>query len=440
MNAAKSANVAVIGAGWAGMAAAVELADRGIATTVLEAARTLGGRARRVEMDGTALDNGQHILIGAYTETLAQMQRVGADPHKLLQRMPLQLRYAGGFALAAPRWPAPLHLAAALLGAKGLSLAQRVAAIAFMQALKRAQFRVEPDSTVAALLQRHGQHGALVEFLWEPLCVSALNTPAAHASAQVFAHVLRDSLAGKRENSDLLLPRVDLTALFPEPAAAFVTARGGRILSGDAVKRIGYETGGGAAPWRLDDRPQRFSHVVLATGPHHASALLGDLPGLAPTRALIDALEYQPIYTCYLQYPAGVALPSPMLGFGGGVIQWAFDRGTLSGMPGLIAAVVSASGQHQGLTQEAFGAAVDSELRTHLGGSLPAPLWQRVIAEKRATFACAPNLARPAHETALPGLLLAGDYTASPYPATLESAVRSGIACARSIAAGTGAA
>ena len=429
----------MVGAGWAGMAAAVELAACGVPVSVFEASRSLGGRARRVDSDGTALDNGQHILIGAYVETLTQMRRVGADPEKLLTRLPLQLRYASGFALAAPAWPAPLHLLSALLCASGLTWAQRLAAIAFMQALKRARFRVDPALTVSALLDQHRQSGPLSKFLWEPLCVSALNTPALSASAQVFASVLRDSLTGKRENSDLLLPRVDLTALFPEPAAAFITARGGEVLRGETVRHIRPEVAGTStgtsAGWRLDERPQHYSHVIVAVGPQHASALLSAIPELAATRALIEAFAYQPITTCYLQYPPGVALPSPMLGFTGGVIQWAFDRGALSGMAGLIAAVVSASGEHQGLSQDAFGAAIHAELDARLG-TLPAPLWQRVITEKRATFACHPGLRRPAHRTAQPGLLLAGDYTDSPYPATLETAVRSGIACARIVTAG----
>ncbi len=426
-------NMAIIGAGWAGMAAAIELAERGIAVTVFEASRSLGGRARRVDAEGIALDNGQHILIGAYAETLAQMRRVGADPDRLLQRRPLQLRYAGGFSLAAPRWPAPLHLAAALLGARGLSFGQRISAIAFMHALKRATFRIAPDITVSKLLEKHGQRGALVEYLWEPLCVSALNTPITSASAQVFTSVLRDSLTGRRENSDMLLPQVDLSALFPEPASAYVKGHGGQVRLGEAVRTVRLAPDGDA--WRLDDRPQRFTHVILATGPHHAAALLEGIPGLETERAAIAAFDYQPIYTCYLQYPAGVTLPFPMLGFTGGVIQWAFDRGALSDYPGLIAAVVSASGAHQALTQDAFGAAVHAELSKHIA-ALPSPLWQRVIAEKRATFACHPSTSRPAHRTSQPGLLLAGDYTESPYPATLETAVRSGLACARIAASG----
>jgi len=419
-------NVAVIGGGWAGMAAAVELAAMGIPVSVLEASRSLGGRARRVDAEGVALDNGQHIMIGAYTETLAQMRRVGADPDRLLQRLPLQLRYAGGFALAAPVWPAPLHLAAALLGARGLTLAQRLSAIAFMQALKRAQFRVDTALNVSALLARHRQTGPLAEFLWEPLCVSALNTPPALASAQVFLNVLRDSLTGKRESSDMLLPRVDLCAVFPQPAADFITARGGRVLTGSPVRALRRETAG----WHLDERPQPYSHVIIAVGPHHASALLAGMPQLAATRAILGAFTYQPIYTCYLQYPAGIKLPSPMLGFSGGAIQWAFDRGALSGIPGLVAVVVSASGAHQDLSLEAFGAAVHSELEARLG-ALPAPLWHRVIAEKRATFACTPGLVRPPQATAMPGLVLAGDYTDSPYPATLETAIRSGLTGAK---------
>jgi hypothetical protein len=146
-------------------------------------------------------------------------------------------------------------------------------------------------------------------------------------------------------------------------------------------------------------------------------------------------MEHEPIYTCYLQYPDHVSLPLPMLGFTGGLLQWAFDRGALSGRHGLIATVLSASGRHQALSRPDLAATLHDELATALR-DLPSPLWTRVIAEKRATFSCRPALARPPNETPIPGLLLAGDYTASDYPATLESAVRSGIAAARLAAAG----
>jgi len=419
--------VAVVGAGWAGLAAAVCLADREIPVTVFEASRNLGGRARRVTIEGSDLDNGQHILIGAYRETLALMRKVGADPGKLFLRLPLELRFADGFHLRAPRLPYPLNLLAGLLGARGLSLAQGLAAIRFMAHLRKNAFRVEPDCSVAVLLETSSQFGALRRYLWEPLCISALNTPPAGASAQVFANVLRDGLTGARENSDLLLPCADLGRLFPEPAAAFVTAHGGSIEMGAAVRRVTRDE----TAFRLDDRPQRFSHVIIACAPQHASTLLDGFPELEPCRRTIEALQYEPIFSCYLRYPESVQLPSPMLGLTGPIGQWVFDRGRLAGQRGLLAVVMSASGSHEDLPHQEIAGRIHEELKTALL-KLPEPLWSRIIGEKRATFSCRPALIRPAGETNVHGLSLAGDYTASDYPGTLEAAVRSGIAAAKS--------
>ncbi len=422
-------NVAVIGGGWAGMAAAAELAARGVRVTVLEAARTLGGRARRVALEGVGLDNGQHILIGAYRDTLAAMRRVGADAERLLARVPLALEYADGFRLRARCAPYPLSLVAALLAAPGVPLLAAFAAAAFLARLRAKRFRVAPDRSVAAWLDGERQTGTLRLHLWEPLCVSALNTPPQRASAQVFANVLRDALAGGRGASDLLLPRADLGRLFPDPAAEFVRSRGGEVVLGRAVRAIQGEPG----RFRLDDEAGEYSHVVVACAPQHVAALLPAWSGLERTRAALARFEYQPIVTCYLQYPGTVALPAPMIGFAGGLIQWVFDRGRLGGPAGLLAAVISGAGPHAELDSAALAAAVQREIAS-AWGRLPEPRWTRTIAERRATFACAPGLARPAAVTPVPGLLLAGDYLDGDYPGTLESAVRSGVAAAAAIA------
>jgi squalene-associated FAD-dependent desaturase len=416
--------VAVVGGGWAGLAAAVTLAEHGVPVTVFEASRSLGGRARRVSIDGVDLDNGQHVLIGAYRETLRLMRLVGVDPDELLMRFPLELRYADGFHLRAPRLPYPLNLLSALLRAKGLDLAQRFSALRFMASLRARSFRIEPDCSVARLLDDHKQSGVLRTHVWEPLCVSALNTPVDSASAQVFVNVLRDGLTGTREASDLLIARTDLGRLFPEPAAEYVKARGGAILLGALVRRIARVPGG----FRLNDA-QMFSYVVIACGPHQAGQLLVQLSELDDALAAINALAYEPIVTCYLQYPESVLLPAPMLGFSGGMAQWVFDRGRLGGPKGLLAGVISASGAHEQLTKEELAARIGAELKAALG-ELPSPLWSQVITEKRATFSCTPALARPEAVTAVPGLMLAGDYVASEYPGTLEAAVLSGVAAA----------
>jgi hydroxysqualene dehydroxylase len=419
--------VAVVGAGWAGLAAAVTLAQRGVRVTVFEASRSLGGRARRVSLDGIDLDNGQHVLIGAYRETLRLMRQVGADPDELLLRLPFELRYADGFHLRAPRLPYPFNLLAALFGARKLAFSEALAAMRFLTSLRLRKFRVVPDCSVTRLLDEHSQAGGLRTHVWESLCVSALNTPVERASAQIFVNVLRDGLTGARAASDLLIARTDLGRLFPEPAAEYVKAHGGAIELGTPVRRIARFPGG----FRLNDA-QTFSCVVIACGPHQAGQLLVQLSELDDALAAINAFAYEPIVTCYLKYPESVSLPAPMLGFSGGIAQWVFDRGRLGGPKGLLAAVISASGAHEQLTKEELAARIGNELKAALG-ELPSPQWSRVITERRATFSCAPALARPGAFTAVPGLVLAGDYVASEYPGTLEAAVRSGIAAATAV-------
>jgi predicted NAD/FAD-dependent oxidoreductase len=198
------------------------------------------------------------------------------------------------------------------------------------------------------------------------------------------------------------------------------------VLLETRVRTLGKASDGFA----LDDRAERYTHAILAVGPHQIDALLDRFPLLAPTRQSIAALAYEPIYTCYLQYPRDVSMPQAMTGFDGGTIQWIFDRGRLNGISGLLAAVISARGGHQNVSLDAVASAIHRELAVFLPG-LPAPLWSRVIAETRATFSCRPRIARPANQTAVDNLYLAGDYTASDYPSTLESAVRSGVLAAR---------
>jgi len=429
-------HVAVIGGGYAGMAAAAELSSRGIAVTVFEAARTLGGRARRVDRHGLALDNGQHILIGAYVELLRLMRLVGADPAQSLTRLPLTLVFprtspdSPGFKLQAPHLPAPLHLAVALLSARGLPLSERLAAVRFMRAMQRRKFRLAQDTTLSALLDAHLQPERLRRYLWRPLCISALNTPADAASAQIFLNVLRDTLAAQRAASDLLLPRVDLSALFPEPAADYVRRQGGEVLLGATIHAVRREE----KRYRLAGDPQNrlFDQVIAAVPPFRLGALVTALPELKETTDYVDAFKYEAILTAYLRYPQPVRLPERMVGIAGGTAHFLFSRES----DRMVVAVISAGGPHLALDREALAKRLHGEIQT-IAGPLPEPEWTQIITEKRATFACTPNLKRPAARTALPGFLLAGDYVASDYPATLEAAVRSGVACARIIADAT---
>lgn len=409
------------------MAAAAELASRDIPVVVFETARTLGGRARRVEVNGVPLDNGLHILIGAYRETLRLIELTRRPQEATgLVRLPLDLIVHPHFRLRAPRLPAPLHLAAALICARGLDLAERMKAAAFIAAMRRQNFRLAADTSVERLLASCGQPPAVTRYLWYPLCISALNTQPREASAQVFLNVLRDSFNGARADSDLLLPAMDFSALFPERAAAYLTLHGGSVRSGVTVEAVRRSAGG----FELAAEDGRFSHVILAVSPHRLSALIAPHAELAEVDKLVQAFSYQPIHSVFLQYPPGSRLPFRMGGIEATYSQWLFDRGRLGGPDGLIGVVISASGAHQELGQDELARRVHAELSAHFPG-LGEPRWQCVIAEKRATFTCSVGLRRPTNRTPIPRLYLAGDYTASDYPATLEAAVRSGVACAK---------
>ncbi len=424
---ASSGRAAVLGGGWAGLAAAVELAHAGHAVDVYEAARELGGRARRVVLDGIALDNGQHILLGAYRDTLAIIRKAGGDPRHLLLRLRLELDFPGEFRLRAPAGlPAPLHLLAGLLGAQGLDRADKFAAIRFMSVMQLRRFRLDADISVTALLAEQRQPPSVVRYLWEPLCIAALNTAAADASARIFLNVLRDAFTQSAGDSDLLIPRADLGALFPDLAAATVANAGGRIRVGMAVEALEPSAAGWAV--RTNELGETYQRVVCALPPWRAAPLLPDT--LAQVKRQLEALVYEPILTCYLQYPPGARLPRPMIGLAREISQWAFDRGQLDGPAGLIAVVVSASGKLRGHAHAALAEAIHAELLTVVPG-LPGPQWSRVISEKRATFRAAPGLSRPAPGLLLPGLALAGDFVDNGYPATLEGAVRSGVTAAQ---------
>jgi squalene-associated FAD-dependent desaturase len=425
--------VAVIGGGYAGFAAAVTLATAGRAVTVFESARTLGGRARRVEAYSVTVDNGQHILLGAYAQTLALIRTVhgaGAE-HELLDRRRMCLNEPGVFRLSTPALPAPLHLAVALLFARGWSWADRQATIAFVRSLRREHFRCDPALTVGALLD--GQPAAVVRALWEPLCLAALNTPIAAASATLFLNVLAASFGAQARDSDLLLPRVDLSSLFPDPAAAYVADRGGEIRKSAMVNGIAARADG--VILRIGYREEQFDAAVLAVGPHQLTHLLSD--GESDPRATlaldqVAAFAYEPIVTAYLKYSTPLELGHPMQKLDGAPGQWVFDRGQLDGPSGLAAVVISTDLPSVRTGHDSLAQSIDAQLR-RLQPSLQAPTWMQVIAERRATYACIAGLARPAPGMIAPRLSLAGDYTDPQFPATLEAATRSGVAAAQAL-------
>ena len=428
--------VGIVGAGWAGMAAAVCAIQAGHTVSVYESSRSLGGRARSLAAtlpDGAPvlLDNGQHILIGAYRETLRLMRLVGVSPEDALLRLPLTLLFADGRGLRFPRRAAPLDAVFGIVFARGWNMADKTCLLLLAARWRMAGFTCPAAMSVASLC------GALtprvMRELVEPLCVSALNTPADRASGQVFLRIMRDSVLGASGDSNLLLPRIDLSGLFPAAAASWLTQQGASIRLGERAHTV---TPVGAL-WCIDGAP--YDLVVLATSaPDAVHVLAAAMPSsVAPTAqqlgqwiAVAGALRHEAITTVYA-WGRGATLAHPMLalrsGLGHGTslpAQFVFDRGQLGGPAGLLAFVVSASlGSRETLQQQVL-----AQAKVQLGLGLQ-PV--QTVVEKRATFACTPGLQRPAMHIA-PGLLACGDYVDGPYPSTLEGAVRSGIAAIQS--------
>lgn len=430
--------VAVIGAGWAGMAAAMAVVQGGHRATVLEAARVIGGRARAILGHSASheaplvLDNGQHILIGAYTESLRLMRQVGVDVDAALLRLPLALRFADGTGLQWPRLSPPWDALVAIATARGWERQERLALLRTALKWRLKRFRCDAQVTVAELCSVLPQR-LLDEFI-DPLCVAALNTPAVQASGQVFLRVLHDSLFSGPGGSNLLLPRVNLGEVFPEAAARWLRGQGSIVRTGVRARTLNAMPQSGR--WLINGTP--FDAVVLACSSNEAARLVSHCVQTAPPAMVIrlcdwtaaaQALQFQAIATVYAQVPMqergpGPLLSSPMLALRShlhGPAQFVFDRGQLGGPPGLLAFVASASqGDRASLEQQVLEQA---QRELGLEGLVPV----QTVIEKRATFACTPGLQRPARHIAN-GLWACGDYIAGPYPATLEGAVRSGTA------------
>jgi squalene-associated FAD-dependent desaturase len=425
--------IAIVGAGWAGLAAAITATQNGHQVTLLEASKFWGGRARSIQpnfADHPPLDNGQHILIGAYQQTLSLMQTVGINLEKALWRRPLDLRYADGSGLSLPNKSFPLNLLQGIAFNPCWSVADKWQLLKTAWHWQGMHFECAEDLTVADLCKN--MTPTVWQDLMEPLCVSALNTPAHEASGKVFLRIMKDALFGPAGSSDLLLPRLDLGQLFPNSAIKWLEKNGAACQSGQRIDSI-VDSGinpSKAPRWQLGEN--KFDHLVIATPAWDAAHLLEKFNAAWATTA--QQLKHETIATVYVQGPLNFKLPQPMLALRntqGSPAQFAFDRGQIyneAGTPGLLAFVVSANKlSKDDVTHQVMGQL--SALLIQLGeDALPIEAFKVVqtVVEKRATFACTPNLKRPSPKPCH-GITVCGDYVEGPYPATLEGAVISGI-------------
>ena len=438
----------VVGAGVAGLAAAVRLSARGARVLVLEARSRLGGRATSFpdRETGEVVDNGQHILLGAYRDTLAFLREIdAADGAKLAPRLDVTMVDRSGQVsrLSCPDLPPPLHLIAGVFEWDAVSWSDRLAILQMARPIRLARRELEPGArqiaaspgeTVENWLIRNGQTPRLREMLWQPLALAALNQPASHAAAPPFARVLAEMFGPDSRAAAVAVPSMPLHMLFGEPARAFVEERGGAVRTGSpAVITIGHDDGRAGRPVvravRCGSEEWKAAAVVSAV-PWFAfgSVFDGDLTSLAPTIARAARMESSPILTVNLWFDRPLFEES-FVGLPGREMQWVFDKRKAFGDGASHLCLVSSGASDLArLSQEDLVALACHELTEAFPTAKDARLRRgTVIREPHATFSLAPSQpARPGVATEVAGLYLAGDWIDTGLPATIESAVRSG--------------
>ena len=432
----------VIGAGFAGLSAAVRLADAGRSVTVLEEAPRCGGRATAFtdRETGARVDNGQHVLFGCYRETYRFLARLGSDQlAPPARRLALTMIGAGGRVarLSCPPLPPPWHLVAGVLAWNAVPLRDRLSAAALrpvLQACRRegaeaVARRIRPEDTVDAWLAAHGQTPLLSKWLWHPLAIAALNQSPAVAAAEPFVRVLGELFGPSADDSSVGLPIVPLDELYVAPAVRFIEAHGGEVKT-KASARIILDQHDRVRAVRAGDRLIDTERVVSAV-PWHSLARIWDTEppaAFGPVVGAAAAMTGSPIVTVNLWFDRAV-MTDRFVGLVDGPFHWVFDKGAIfGGKTGHLSMVASgADGILRLENAEMTRLALDT-LGSALPGVRTAQLTRSVVVrEPRATFSLAPGgPARPSARTAIDGLYLAGDWTDTGLPATIEGAVTSG--------------
>ncbi len=434
-------DVVVVGAGFAGLSAAVRLVRKGARVLVLEARSRLGGRATSFHdrETGELVDNGQHLLLGCYGETFAFLRDIDALEHVNLRPslgMTMVDRAGRWSRLECPILPAPLHLVAGLFDWDALTWKDRLSVLRMRMPLGLARRELSPGAraisaspgeTVESWLIRNGQTARLREMFWDPLALAALNQPPAQASAPVFARVLAEMFGPDPRAAAIALPTRPLHLMYAEPARTHIESRGGTVRTGSpAIVRI--EAGRLASVATGSDR--WIVDAVIVAIPWFALSDLfeGDRSPLAQTLERARAMRASPIVTVNLWLDRPL-FDEPFIGLPGRALQWVFDKQSILGRGASHLSLVASGASplversNEDLIATAHGELLDGLPRARAARLLRAS----VVREPRATFSLAPGQPlRPDSATPIQGLYLAGDWIATGLPATIESAVRSG--------------
>jgi squalene-associated FAD-dependent desaturase len=435
-------DVVVIGGGLAGIAAALDCARAGARVTLVEVRRRLGGAAYSFERDGLRIDNGQHVFLRCCTAYRGLLARLGSEHGVLMQerlRIPVLSPGREPFVLGRGGLPAPLHLAGALIRYPHLRPTQRLRAARAALALGRLDPADESleRQTFGEWLAEHGQGPDAVAALWDLIALPTLNLPAAEASLGLGAFVFQTGLLSSASAGDIGFHERPLSETIGQPATLALARAGVQVLMGRRVEAI--ERSGARfrvhGPGGVDAARTLCARAVIVAVPHARAA--GLLDGLAPDVAdRLRALQSSPIVNLHVVYDRPVSEHRFAAGVGTPV-QYLFDRTAAGGVPpGCQYLAVSLSGAEPEMQMSVD--ALRGRYLPALSALLPRARDARVegffvTREHAATFRAAPGVARlrPGAQTSVPGLVLAGAWTDTGWPATLEGAVLSGYTAAR---------
>ncbi len=427
--------VVIAGGGWAGIAAAIRLAEEQIPVVLLEAEKQLGGRARCARFGNLRVDNGQHLIFGHYRYLLELTEKIKlpAEHFAVQKNFLLAVRNSSrsGFQLRARRLFAPWHLVLGLLAAKGLSWRDKSRIVAFWNRIASAFDDDLDDMNLLQLLQQTRQPETLITRFWKPLCNHFLHAPVELASAKLFATLVK-TLLHQRSNSQLLFPKADLATLIGEPAIDYIESRRGKISLNQTITRLNIKEGRVAGvTTETDNIPCK--HLILALPYKTCASLFLEHQALAETSYRLDRLRSTPMTTVYLQYPGKARISGGLKGTATGVFSWFYDR-RFCGQPNLIAAI-SHDRQHLPYMNNDEISRLCMQEAARLFRHWPKPTSLLAIHEPEANLCGTVEVEhnRPANRTAVPNCYLAGDYTDTGLPGTLESAVKSGMLCAEEV-------
>lgn len=432
-----SARTIVIGGGLAGLAAATRLVQSGQQVLVLEAAKFGGGRSRSFHdpVLDREIDNGQHLMMGCYHDTQAFFRTIGTEDDAVYYQRNLAVKMIkpGGVMVdfSCPALPAPFHLAAGLLGMRGVGMWAKAAALRAGLTLRKEVVRPDDTETCDAWLRRMGQTIEMRSAFWEPLIWAVLNEDPLVASAAMLVAVLDRAFMSTRDASRLGVPKRPLSRLYVDHACDFLTRHGAEIRFGAAVREICLESGRAVGVRLKNGEVLRCANLIAAVPPH---ALLSMLPEQARQHwAFVDVqrLETSPIINLWALVDRPL-FEGPFVGLVSSPLHWVFDRDQIDPHPNreghLLSVTISGARSYIDDDPSALERLLETELRKYFPRR-PFELRKfRVVKERRATISHAAGTyhRRPETKSPVPGLLLAGDWTRTGLPATIESAVKSG--------------